>query len=117
MMKKIVSCVFAALLLCAALTGCGGDRGVTQPSPTPGASVSPSPVPTPGASTLPEVTDELLPDPEDGEVRDEDGVITEDDSGAKRPDDTTGTSGTSGKSGTTGTSSGKLGAMIGGKTN
>ncbi len=89
-MKKIVSCALAALLLCFALTACGGNRGAAQPSPTPGASVSPSTVPTPGASALPEVSGDMLPDPEDGVVRDEDGVITDDDSGASRPDSASG---------------------------
>ena len=91
-MKKTLSCTLAAALLCLTMTGCGVRREQAKPSPTPAASptptVSASPevsVP-PSESPLPEITDELMPDPEDGVVRDEDGVITDDDSGAKRED-------------------------------
>lgn len=91
-MKKTLSCALAALLLCLAMTGCGVKREPAKPSPTP--SVSPKPTASaspegsvpPSASPLPEITDEMMPDPEDGVVRDEDGVITDEDSGAKRED-------------------------------
>ena len=121
-MKKIIPGALAALLFCFALTGCGGDRDPILPSPTPATSATPGLTPTPSPSTLPEVTDELLPDPENGEVRDEDGVITDDDSGARRDDAATngGTGAAngaaSGTNGASNTSRGKIGGMMGGRS-
>ena len=72
-MKSAMVYVLAlSLLLTALLSGCGDIRGSNGRTDLPTAS--------------PEHT--ILPDPEDGEVRDSDGIITEDDSGTLPQDQT-----------------------------
>ncbi len=66
-MKSAMVYVLAlSILFSALLSGCGEMRGTKGKSGVPTA--------TPAQT--------LLPDPEDGEVRDRDGIITDEDSGA-----------------------------------
>ena len=93
-MKKVMVFVLAlSLALSAMLAGCGEMRGRDDRTTAPTA--------TPKQTIVPDTT---TPDPQDGIVRDDDGIITESDSGgaagntpeapanSARPD--TGTSGT-----------------------
>ena len=69
-MKKAMIYILAlTLAFSALLTGCGEIRGRDDKT---------APAETPEATILPET---MMPDPADGEVRDSDGIITDDDSG------------------------------------
>ena len=70
MKKTMVYVIALALSLTALLSGCGEMRG-KDGSPT-------GPTAAPTQTILPET---IMPDPEDGIVRDSDGIITDGDSG------------------------------------
>ncbi len=65
----LLVCVFA--LLCAVLCGCGDYRNDNLPMETPGATMD----------LMPEVSPMVSMNPEDGYVRDGDGVIEDSDTG------------------------------------
>ena len=67
-MKKAMVYTITALLSLSALAGCGRMNGVEPMGPTE----------RPAASATPMI---VTPDPENGYVRDEDGIITDDDTG------------------------------------
>ena len=70
-MKKAMVYILALTVACSAmLTGCGELRGT--------GSNTAAPTETPQTTAVPET---MIPDPENGVVRDEDGLITEEDSG------------------------------------
>lgn len=70
MKKAMVYVIALSLSLTALLTGCGEMRGTDGRTSSPTA--------TPAQTVLPET---MMPDPEDGVVRDSDGIITDGDSG------------------------------------
>lgn len=61
-MKNRILCILFAVLLCAALCGCGMDRTGNRPG-------------TDNMDILPDVTPMISPDASDGVVTDQDGVI------------------------------------------
>lgn len=65
-MKRLLLLAFALVLSCLVLSACGGLRDDT-------------PVQTPAATMdmIPEISPVLTPDPEDGAVKDRDGIIEE----------------------------------------
>ena len=85
MKKAMVYMIALTLAFSTMLAGCGEMRGTDKGTPTPTPTISPD-------VTFP--TETMMPNPEDGEVRDRDGIITDGDSGA-------GTGGTVTQPGTT----------------
>ena len=105
-MKQTAIFVLTAVLALGLLAGCGELRDDRAPSTAlPGATET-----LPGGMTGDE---RILPDPKDGEVRDTDGIIDDDDSGAVTGEQETdrkrtgtaadGTDGTNAKNGANGT--------------
>ncbi|MBE6998458.1 MAG: hypothetical protein E7427_09875 [Ruminococcaceae bacterium] len=77
MKKAMVYILALTLAFTALLAGCGETRGTGSDTAAPSA--------TPQATVLPE---NMMPDPEDGEVNDRDGIITDDDNGTDTKSDT-----------------------------
>lgn len=93
-MKKLLSLALAALMLAGMLTGCGERlAGMDRPGET-------------AAPTVTEDPNRILPDPRDGEVRDTDGFIDDNDSGPYTSGTTNGTDGGTANNGTGNTMTG-----------
>lgn len=71
-MKKKIICLACAVLLSLSFCACGQDRSGTRPSN--------------GMEILPETSPMISPDPSDGVVRDQDGIIGNGDGAVASPD-------------------------------
>ncbi len=86
-MRRAIGYILALSMLCSVmLSGCGEnrtDRNKVTETGTPQSTAAPQSSATP--TLLPE---SMMPDVEDGVVKDDDGVISDTDTGKTAPDDT-----------------------------